>query len=102
MSDGWLIFRDVLPFKWKYLPGRLNVADPLSRAPQLKGAQADPMVATLTVVQQSTSQPDQLLNGTSDALARSLTLRNCVPLNMPMIHTSLSTATWLLSLLLGA
>ena len=68
----WVAYLQRFPFKWRYLPGGLNVADPLSRAPQypqLKGAQADPIVATLTVALPRTSQPDQLLNGTSDTPA---------------------------------
>ena len=65
----WVIYLQRFPFRWKYLPDRINVANPILRAPQLKGSQAEPVAAVLHVVQSSASQSDQLFNGTSNSEA---------------------------------
>ena len=45
----WVGYLQRLPFTWKYIPGRTNVADPLSRSPSLKDAPGRSMIAAMSV-----------------------------------------------------
>ena len=51
----WVGYLQRFPFKWKYLPGRMNVADPLSRAPLLRPPSDSAVVAAITSVGDATA-----------------------------------------------